>query len=130
VVADLLDRLAQHAAEDTLPRGPRGLFYDLRPSGIPGNPRGVIYTKHPLAMGRKSMEASPEYVSDLLSLMRRVWDPQTQRWLVPEDWVSDARAPDPITPIETSDADEAAAAVRSYIADLRLARQGWATDLS
>ena len=66
VVADLLDRLAQHAAEDTLPRGPRGLFYDLRPSGIPGNSRGVIYTKHPLTMGRESMEASPEYVSDLL----------------------------------------------------------------
>ena len=31
VAADLLDRLAQHAAEDTLPRGPRGLFNDLRP---------------------------------------------------------------------------------------------------
>ena len=55
--------------------------------------------------------------------MRRVWEPQTQRCLVPEDWVSDARAPDPIMPIEISDANEAAAAVGSYIAGLRLARQ-------
>ena len=31
---DILDRLAQHEAEDTLPRRGRGLFYDLRPHGI------------------------------------------------------------------------------------------------
>jgi len=122
VAADLLDRLKQHAAEDTLPRGPRGLFYDLRPAGIPDNPRGVIYTKHPLISGRNSMEATPEYVSDLLSKMRRVWDPQ-KGWLVPEDWISDGRAPDPITPKETPNAAAASDAVGRYIADVRLARQ-------
>jgi hypothetical protein len=122
VAADLLDRLAQHAAEDTLPRGPRGLFYDLRPAGIQGNPRGVIYTKRPQTRGRNSMEATPEYVSDLLSKMRRVWDSQNG-WLVPEDWISDGRAPDPITPNETPNAAFAADAVGRYIADLRLARQ-------
>jgi hypothetical protein len=68
------------------------------------------------------MEATPEYVSDLLSKMRRVWDPQ-KGWLVPEDWISDGRVPDPITPRETPNAAAAADAVSRYIADLRLARQ-------
>jgi hypothetical protein len=72
VCADILDRLRQHAAEDTLPRGGRGLFYDLRPHGMPGNPRGVTYTKHPADQGRNSMEATPEYVTNLLASMRRV----------------------------------------------------------
>ena len=123
VAADLLDRLDQHAAEDTLPRGPRGLFYDLRPAGIPGNPRGVTYTKHPLTRGRDSMEATPEYVTELLKQMRRVWNPETGEWLVPESWITDGRAPDPITPRETPNAAAAADAVGRYIADLRLARQ-------
>jgi hypothetical protein len=42
VLADLIARFAQHKAEDTLPRGPRGIFYDLRPNGM-GN--GVTYRK-------------------------------------------------------------------------------------
>ena len=33
VRADIMDRLKQHEAQDTLPRGPRGLFYDLCPAG-------------------------------------------------------------------------------------------------
>ena len=123
VVADLLDRLNQHAAEDTLPRGGRGLFYDLRPHGMPGNSRGVIYTKDPQTKGRGSMEATPEYVTDLLALMRRVWNPQTGEWLVPEDWVSDSRMPDPLKPSETSDAASSAQDIASYIANLWLARQ-------
>ncbi len=35
VYADIIDRLQQHDDEDTLPRGGRGLFYDLRPHGFP-----------------------------------------------------------------------------------------------
>jgi hypothetical protein len=34
VRADLLDRLHQHYEDDILPRGGRGIFYDLRPHGI------------------------------------------------------------------------------------------------
>ena len=92
---------------------------------MPGNPRGVIYTKHPQIKGKGSMEATPEYVQDLLSQiqMRRVWDPDTGRWLVPEDWIADARAPDPIAPTETPDATAAADMVRAYLAELMLARQ-------
>ena len=37
----------------------RGIFYDLPPHGMPGNPRGVIYTKHPQIKGKGSMEATP-----------------------------------------------------------------------
>src|SRR5258708_1245906 len=96
VRADILDRLRQHVAEDTLPRGSRGLFYDLRPHGMPGNPRGVTYTKDPKIKGRHSMEATPEYVTDRLADMRRVFDPDMGQWLIPEAWISDARSPDPI----------------------------------
>ena len=38
-------------------------------------------------------------------------------------WITDGRAPDPITPTETPNAAAAADAVGRYIADLRLARQ-------
>jgi hypothetical protein len=125
VIADLLDRLAQHHREDTLPRGPRGMFYDLRPYGIPGNSRGIGYTKHPTPQqqGKGGMGATPEYVTDTLGLMRRVWDPETREWLVPEDWISDGRMPDPVCPSEVEDADEAARICRYYIEGLLLARQ-------
>jgi hypothetical protein len=123
VRADIFDRLMQHSREDTLPRGGRGLFYDLRPSGIPGNPRGVIYTKHPQIKGRHSMEATPEYVTERLAEMRRVFDPDTGKWLIDEDWIADARNPDPIIPLEVNDARHAAHALKSYLEDLWLARQ-------
>jgi hypothetical protein len=123
VRADILDRLRQHAAEDTLPRGGRGLFYDLRPHGMPSNPRGVIYTKHPTHKGRNSMEATPEYVAEQLVLMRRVWNPETEEWLVPESWIADSRMPDPLTPTETSKAADAARRIASYIRRLWLARK-------
>jgi hypothetical protein len=123
VRADIMDRLRQHAREDTLPRGGRGLFYDLRPHGMPGNSRGVTYTKHPKTKGPNSMEANPEYVTDLLSQMRRVWDPDTGEWLVPEDWISDSRMPDPLRPSEVLDANMAASVVANYIAKLWLTRQ-------
>jgi hypothetical protein len=40
VLADLIARYKQHEREDTLPRGPRGIFYDLRPNGM-GNGLGM-----------------------------------------------------------------------------------------
>lgn len=123
VKADILDRSRQHEDEDTLPRGGRGIFYDLRPHGMPGNPRGVTYTKHPQVKGKGSMEATPEYVTELLSQMRRVWDPNTGEWLIPEEWIADARAPEPLTPTEASSADSAAHAVVHYLSNLWLARQ-------
>jgi hypothetical protein len=123
VTADILDRLRQHHEEDTLPRGGRGLFYDLRPHGMPRNPRGVTYTKHPKAKGKGSMEATPEYVQNQLALMRRVWNPATGERLVREGWISDARMPDPLTPTETVSARQAAENVAAYLRDLCLARQ-------
>jgi hypothetical protein len=69
------------------------------------------------------MEATPEYVTELLKQMRRVWNPQTSEWLVPESWITDGRAPDPITPTETPNAAAAADAMGRYIATLPLARQ-------
>src|SRR5260370_36436631 len=98
VIPDLLDRYRQHDNEDTLPRGPRGIFYDLRPNGMPGNSRGVTYTKEPQTFGKTSMEATPGYVQDLLGQMRRVFDPKTCKWLIDEDWIADGRAPEPIQP--------------------------------
>jgi hypothetical protein len=99
------------------------LCYDLRPRGIPGNPRGVIYTKTPKTVGKNSMEATPKYVSDLLSLMRRVWNPDTDEFLINEDWIADARAPDPIAPSEVRDALDATDQIAGYLAELQLTRQ-------
>ena len=42
---------------------------------------------------------------------------------MPEDWISDGRAPDPITPLEAPDADAAAHTVARYISNQMLARQ-------
>ena len=123
VRADILDRLRQHERQDTLPRGGRGLFYDLRPHGMPDNQRGITYTKHPKDKDRKSMEATPEYVTEKLGEMRRVWDPDTAQWLVPEDWIADGRSPDPIKPFEVPDAQSAARTIVGYLEDLWLARQ-------
>lgn len=123
VRADILDRLRQHEAEDTLPRGGRGLFYDLRPHGLPGNPRGVTYTKHPTETGRNSMQATPAYVTEQLALMRRVWNPATEEWLVDEEWIADSRMPDPLKPYETSDAAMHASVIAARIRYLHLARQ-------
>jgi hypothetical protein len=123
VRADILDRLAQHEAEDTLPRGGRGIFYDLRPHGMPDNPRGIIYTKHPRVTGRHSMEATPEYVTAMLAEMRRVWNPNTEAWLIPEHWIADGRSPEPIEPIAVRDAESAARNIAYYLKNLWLARQ-------
>jgi hypothetical protein len=125
VRADILDRLRQHHGEDTLPRGGRGLFYDLRPHGIPGNERGIIYTKHPKAKGKgnANMEADAKYVQEQLGLMRRVFNPETGEWLIDEDWIADSRTPDPYQPPEVADANDAAKNVRAYLDTLHLSRQ-------
>ena len=82
---DILDRPAQHQREGTLPRGGYGLFYYLRPHGIAGNPRGITYIKETDRQirdeGWGEMEAGGKYVTDLLKLMRRVWNPETREWL-------------------------------------------------
>ena len=90
VRADLLAVFAEHRAAGTLPRSPRGAFYDLMPKG---RDNGATYVK-PIA-GQKvkadhmSMQAHPDYVSDVLEVLRR-------QGLIPEDDVADARAADPV----------------------------------
>ena len=123
VRADIFDRFHQHNDEDTLPRGGRGIFYDLRPHGMPGNARGVTYLKYPTEKGRNSMQASPEYVQDQLAWMRRVWNRETEEWLINEEWISDSRAPAPIGPNECSDAELEAMLIALSIEQLHSARQ-------
>jgi len=96
LLADILERLAQHQREDTLPRSPRGLFYDLRPSGMG---HGVTYVKQPAMMvtegGKRRkvnpMEASPTDVQEILVMARR-------EGMVSENWIEDTRAPSPAVP--------------------------------
>jgi hypothetical protein len=124
VRADILDRLRQHEAEDTLPRGANGLFYDLRPSGMPDNPRGVTYIHKQKGENYGAMEAGKKFVQEQLCLLRRVWNPETEEWLVnEEEWISDSRAPAPLSPNETSDAHIAALSIAAHIRHLWLARQ-------
>jgi hypothetical protein len=89
ILADVLARYAQHEQEGTLPRGGRGIFYDLRPNGL-GN--GVTYRKpdsqHPVS-GFGPMEAHPAAVQEVVVMARRAG-------LIPETWVADTRAPAPI----------------------------------
>jgi hypothetical protein len=95
LMLDILQRLQQHSAEDTLPRSPRGLFYDLRPGGM-GN--GLTYTKQPrmVQVGGSRRRADPAeigpvQVQEMLVKLRRAG-------LVPEDWIEDTRAPEPDAP--------------------------------
>ena len=90
---------------------------------MPGNPRSVIYVKEMTDTSRDNMEATPEFVTDQLAKLRRVYDPETGKWLLPEDEISDAHAPDPTGPSEVSDANQAAHIVLSYLDNLWLARQ-------
>jgi hypothetical protein len=107
LLADLITRYQQHADEDTLPRGPRGIFYDLRPNGM-GN--GLTYrkpdSKHPVrAFG--PLEVHPAAVQEVLALARRAG-------IIPESWVADGHAPDPIEPLTFADADDFAAQVAQW----------------
>jgi hypothetical protein len=116
VLADLQARYAQHAAEDTLPRSGRGIFYHLRPAGLG---HGVTYTKPTDARPGRSfgpMEASPDTVQEVLLLARRAG-------LIPEEWVADARAPEPLGPVVYDDAADFAATVAAEARGFRLDAQ-------
>jgi hypothetical protein len=124
ILADLIARYEQHEADDTLPRGPRGIFYDLRPNGM-GN--GVTYRKpdsqHPVRAkfglpGFGPMEAHPESVREVLVLARRAG-------IIPEHWVADGRAPTPLVP----SFDTSAEGVAELIAwQVRNARENFTLD--
>jgi hypothetical protein len=104
LLADIVARYQKHYDEDTLPRGGRGIFYDLRPAGR-GN--GVTYTKPTKDYPVKDfgpMEASPDAVQEVLALARRAG-------MMPESWVADAHAPTPITQTIYADADDFASTV-------------------
>ena len=114
ILADLIARYAQHREEDTLPRGPRGIFYDLRPNGM-GN--GIAYRKpdsqHPIKAklglpGFAPMEAHPEAVREVLVLARRAG-------IIPEWWVADERAPDALAAGFDESADAEAEAIARRI---------------
>lgn len=111
ILADVLGRYEQHEREGTLPRGGRGIFYDLRPGGL-GN--GVTYRKpdslHPVS-GFGPMEAHPAAVQEVLVLARRAG-------LVREGWVADTRAPAPLAEAYELSAEGAAAGVADYAARL------------
>jgi len=90
ILADLIPRYAQHRRDDTLPRGPRGIFYDLRPKGMG---HGIEYRKK----GKNEKQA--EYVArcgpraahagtvqEVLVLARRAG-------IIDERCVADTRAP-------------------------------------
>jgi hypothetical protein len=62
VLADVIVRFAQHEAEDTLPRGPRGIFYDLRPDGMGNGVTCRKKMKGEPASAFGLMEAHIEYV--------------------------------------------------------------------
>jgi hypothetical protein len=127
VLADVLDRYRQHEAEDTLPRSGRGIFYDLRPRGFG---RGVTYVKRSkdrrgwwdsgaidAKRGRFGpMEVGPDYVQEIVADARRAG-------LIDEDWVADARAPDPRLPDVWDGAEQFARWVTEQARDFRLDRQ-------
>jgi hypothetical protein len=107
ILADVLAAYRKHAADDTLPRPPRGIFYDLRPGG---HGHGVTYRKpdslHPIKArdglpGFGPMEAHPAAVQEVIALARRAG-------MIPEQWVADARAPDSMGDIYDTSAEDAA----------------------
>jgi hypothetical protein len=121
ILADLVARFDQHNREGTLPRGPRGIFYDLRPNGM-GN--GVTYRKedslHPIKPtgrlpGFGPMEAHPAAVQEVLQLARRAE-------IIPEHFVADGRAPFPMKPFV--DNDDAKAQAGYLVAALSRRRVG------
>lgn len=108
ILADVLARYRQHEREGTLPRGGRGIFYDLRPGGM-GN--GVTYIKpdsaHPVS-GFGPMDAHPAAVQEVLVMARRAG-------LIRESWVADTRAPAPILLSYDASADEVAENIAYWV---------------
>ena len=114
---DIIARLEQHQREDTLPRGPRGLFYDLRPSGLG---HGVNYKKTGSAPHDRI--AKPSDVTKELALMRRVVLADGS-WWISENWIADGHAPNPQEPFEFAGEDPFDAYVQAIISQAVLARQ-------
>jgi hypothetical protein len=111
ILADAVDRYRQHDREGTLPRGGRGIFYDLRPSGYG---RGVTYRKpdsaHPIS-GYGPMEAHPALVQEVILLARRAG-------IIPESWVADQRAPLPAgRTLWDESAEDKVDSIARYVAD-------------
>jgi hypothetical protein len=108
ILADLIARYTQHHTEGTLPRGGRGIFYDLRPHGMG---HGITYRKpdsaHPIS-GYGPMEAHPAAVQEVLALARRAG-------MIPEDWVADARAPQPLRTFYDESADQVVETVAGIV---------------
>jgi hypothetical protein len=119
MMADITANYVRLFEAGQLPRSPRGTFYDLRPSGL-GN--GVTYKKRRrLGSGRLEplgpMVADPATVQEVMALARRAG-------MIREDWVADERAPDPIVPLEFTDADEAVDWVEDVVLErFRIERQ-------
>lgn len=117
ILADVVARYKQHYDDDTLPRSPRGIFYDLRPSGR-GN--GITYDKPTVARPPRSFdkntEAHPAAVQEVLVLARRAG-------IIPESWVADTKAPSPMAPLAYEDADEFAAEVADAARNFALPKQ-------
>jgi hypothetical protein len=101
ILDDLVARYEQHEADDTLPRGPRGMFYDLRPAGMG---HGATYRKpdsaHPVS-DFDPMEVHPAAVQEVLALARRAG-------IIRESWVADQRAPSPLVPSYAESAEDEA----------------------
>jgi hypothetical protein len=116
LLADITARYQQHRDEGTLPRGGRGIFYDLRPHGL-GN--GLTYTKITRERPQSAfgpMEASQKNIQEVLQMARRAG-------IIRESWVADDRAPDPLTPWTFTDADDYAAWVAEDAKQFQLDRQ-------
>lgn len=120
ILKDIVRRFTELRDAGMLPRGPRGIFYDLRPAGY--GVEGVSYFKRRKdpSTGRLPalgpMDADPATVQEVLAHARRTGS-------IPESWVDDERAPDPIIPLEFADADAAAGWIEDTVDNFRLERQ-------
>jgi hypothetical protein len=108
ILADVLTRYQEHQDAGTLPRGGRGIFYDLRPNGQ-GN--GVTYRKPDSKNPVREfdlMEAHQEAVREVVVLARRAG-------MIRESWVADDRAPTPYVSSYDENADEEAESIARRI---------------
>ena len=109
ILDDILAMYERHEREDTLPRGGRGIFYDLRPRGIVSS--GWIYRKpdseHPV---KAPNEIHPQDVQEVLVMARRAG-------LVPERWVADGRMPDAIREFYDTSVEATAETVANIVND-------------
>jgi hypothetical protein len=85
----------------------------LRPNGFG---RGVHYFKPAKGQVLGQMESDPERVGEVILLARRAG-------MIPEPWVADERAPEPIGPLEFSNPNAGADWADAVIEQARLPRQ-------